>query len=62
MASALNVVLSNLCVCHSPRIKIFLFLLSICTDELISASKIMTVFPMLPSVNENSERDSNPML
>ena len=30
-------------------------------DELISASKIMTFFPMLPSVNKNSERESNPM-
>ena len=43
------------------KIKIYLFLLSICTDELISAPKIMTFFHMLPSVNENSERESNPM-
>ena len=32
----------------------------ICLDELISAPKIMTFFPMLPCVNENSERESNP--
>ena len=28
----------------------------------ISAPKIMTFFPMLPSVNENYEWESNPML
>ena len=49
---------SNPYVGQSPRIKISLFLLSICTDEFISAPKF---FPMLPSVNENSERDSNLM-
>ena len=32
-----------------------------CTDELISAPKIIAFLPMLPSVNENSERESNPM-
>ena len=36
-------------------------LLSTCTDELISAPKIMKFFPMVPSVNENCERESNPM-
>ena len=50
------------CVCPSPRVKISLFLLSICTDELISAPKTMTFFPMLASVNKNSERESNPLL
>ena len=45
----------------SPRIKLALCLLSICTDELISAANILTFFPMLPSVNENWERESNPM-
>ena len=39
-----------------------LILLSICTDELISAPKAMIYFPMLPSVNKNSEQESNPML
>ena len=46
---------SNLCVGPSPRIQISLFLLSICTAELISAPKIMTFFPALSSVNENFE-------
>ena len=46
---------------NSPRIRISLFLLSICTDELISAPKLMTFFPMLPSVNEYSGRESIPM-
>ena len=32
---------SNHCVGPSPRIKMSFFLLSICTDELIPASKIM---------------------
>ena len=36
-------------------------LLLICTDELISALKIMTFFPVLPSVNKNSGRESNPI-
>ena len=40
--------------CDSPlsRIKVSLFLLSICTDELISVPKIMTFYPMLSSVNK----------
>ena len=54
-ASAVNVVSSNSCVGPLPRIKISFFLLSICTDELISAPKIMKFFPMLPSVNEMLE-------
>ena len=29
--------------------------------ELISAPKIMTLFPVLPSVNKNSERESSSM-
>ena len=45
--SAVNVVSSNPCVASSPRIKISLSLLSICTDEPTSAPKIMTYFPML---------------
>ena len=61
MASTVNVVSSNPWVGPSPRIKISLFSLSICTDELISAPKIVTVFPSLPSVSETSERESNPM-
>ena len=46
----------------SPRMKISLPLLSTCKDELISAPKIMTFFLMVASSNENSERESNPML
>ena len=47
---------------HPPRIKISLFLLSMCIDELTSAPKIMTFFPKLPTSNENFERESNTML
>ena len=50
-----NVVSSNSCVGSLPRVKISFFLLSICTDELISAPKIMKFFPMPPSVNEMLE-------
>ena len=60
-ASAIKVVSSNPYVGLSPRIKICFLLLSICTDEFISAQKIMTIFPMIKSGNENSERESNPM-
>ena len=52
---------SNPCAGSSPRIKISLFLLPTCTDELILAPKIMTFPPMLPSVTNNSEPESNPM-
>ena len=50
---------SNPCVGPSQRLKIFL--LSKYTDELISAPKVMTFFPTLPSIDKNSERESNPM-
>ena len=53
---------SNPCVGPSPKIKISFPLLSTCTDELISASKIMSFFPMVPSGNENYERELTPML
>ena len=43
------------CVGPSPTNEIFLFLLSICVNELISTLKII-----IPSVNENSEQESNP--
>ena len=39
-----------------------IFLLSVCTDELIAAQKIMTIFPILPYVKQKSERESNPTL
>ena len=60
-ASAVNVVSSNPCVGPSLRIKIYFPLLSICTDELKSAPKI-TFFPMVPSGNESSNKESKPML
>ena len=44
-ASVVNMISSNPCVGPSPRIKISFPLLSTCTDELISAPKIMTFFP-----------------
>ena len=52
---------SNPCYGPSPKIKISLVLPSICTVELISAPKIMTVFPMVPPGNENSEQESKAM-
>ena len=61
-ASAVNEVSSNPSVGSSPRISVSLFLLSICTGKIILASKIMTFFLMLPSVNENFERESNSIL
>ena len=60
-ASAVYAVSSNPCVGSSSKIRISLFLLSAYTDELISAPKIMTFLPILPSGNENSERESSPM-
>ena len=33
----------------------------ICTDDLISATKTITLFPMLPFLNENWKQESNPM-
>ena len=61
MLPLLNVVSSNPGAGPSPRIKISFPLLSTYTDELISAPKIMKFFPMVPSGNENSEQESNPI-
>ena len=47
---------------RSRRINISFILLPMCTDEFISVPKKMTIFPKLPSVNENSEQESNPIL
>ena len=44
-ALAVSVVLSNSCVCPLPRIKISLFLLLACTDELISTPNLMAFLP-----------------
>ena len=61
MASAVNVVSSNPCAYPSPKINISFPLLSTCTDEVISAAKMMTFFPKVSSLNENSEGKSSPM-
>ena len=51
----------NLCVGPLPRNNISIPLLSKCTDELISAPKLMIFFPKLASINKISERESNRM-
>ena len=61
MASAVNMVSSNPYIGPSQGIQISFPLLSICTDELISAPKKMTFFPKLLSANKNSGRESTPM-
>ena len=61
-ASAVNVVSSNSYVGPLPSSKISFFLLSICTDELMSIPKITSFLPMLLSGNETNERESNLML
>ena len=61
MASAVNVVSSNPWAYPSPKIKISFPLLSTYTDEVISAAKMMTFSPKVPSLNENSEGKSSPM-
>ena len=60
-ASAASVVLSDPCVCPLPRIKIYLFLLSACTDELISTPKLITFLPQSKFRIEKRERESNPI-
>ena len=62
MASAVNMVSSNPCVGPPARIKMSFSLLWICTDRLILAPNIVVFFPKLPSVDKNSERESNLML
>lgn len=48
-----NIVSSNPSVGHFPRIKIYFFLLLICTEELISATKIIIFLQsLLPLVSE----------
>ena len=66
-ASVVNAVSYNPSVGSIPRIKIFscnysFFLSLLCTDQLISTPKMMTFLPTLPSGNENSERESNPII
>ena len=52
---------SNPRVRPKPRIKIYFFLLTIRTDEVISTPEVMTFFPILASLNKNSEHVSNPI-
>ena len=54
LASAVIVVLSKFCAGFIT--KILMFLPSICTEELLSVTKIITFSPLLPSVHENYER------
>ena len=49
LASAVIVVLFNPFVKPSPKTKMFLFQLSICIDELMSALNIIKFLPELPS-------------
>ena len=56
-----SVVLSNPCLRRLPRIKISLFLLLACTDELISTAKIMSFLPQSKFEIEKCERESNPI-
>ena len=44
--SAVDVVPSNPCVGHSPRIKIYFFLLSTCTEELYSKNYTVSTNPL----------------
>ena len=59
MASAVVVVLSNPCVGPSPRTNIYFFLLSECTDELLSIPEIKTFLPQSKPGYEKSEQESN---
>ena len=61
LASTVNVVLSKAFVGPLPRIRVSLFILLICLDGLISSAKIEKFLPKLPSGNENSERELNPI-
>ena len=60
-ASAVGVVISNSCFCPLRRTKISLFLLFVCTDELILTPKIIAFLPQSKFGIEKSERESNPV-
>ena len=60
-ASADKAVSSSHCVGPIPRNKIYFFLLSICTDDVMSIPKTTTFLLTQPSGNGNSERESNPI-
>ena len=59
--SAVILVSSYPCLGPLPRTKISFFLLSICSDELLSAQKIITFLPQSKFGSEKSERESNPI-
>ena len=61
LASPVNALSFNPCVGPILSFKLSFPLLLICTDELMSTPKIMTFLPTLPSGNENSERESDPI-
>ena len=60
LASSLIIVWFNSCVDPSPRNKIFVFLLSICIEELLLTSKI-TFLPQSKTGFEKVKRGSNPI-
>ena len=57
----LNVVPSNPSVRPLPKIKISFPLLSICSDKLIAAPKMIIFLPMLLLHKKHPEQESNPM-
>ena len=59
LASAVIAVSSNFYIGPSPRTNIPFFLLSVCTDELLSTSKITTFLSQSKPWYEKSERKSN---
>ena len=59
LVSVIDVVSSSPCVDPSPRIKIFIFIINMHRWAHIS-SKNNDIFPMLPYVNGNSQREPIP--
>ena len=59
--SCSNVVPSNPCLGLSPTIKMSFFLLSSCTEELISTPKIITLQPKPTLGNQKVPLPSNPI-
>ena len=59
LASTVIIVSSNVSFGPSPRTRISFFLLSKCTDKLLSTSKITTFWPISPRGNKTSEHTTN---
>ena len=59
--SAVNIVPSNPCVGPAPNIKIYFFLLSTCTEKLMSASNIITSQTNPPKKKKKVSFPSNPI-